>query len=595
MNQKRILRPSLLAAVAFAKAKDADDGITFTLPEDLSTLSDAELAALITQADEAVAALADEDASDEVNDALEALVTAKELLSAETDSRSEAQEAKAARKAELLAKAAGAPVEDVVEEVVADAEVEVDAEAAAEVVAEAEAIVADAPVAEPIVAAAPVAPRPKRISIPASRVPAKASAAPASSPFTAAVGVPGLSPGQNLSKDQIVEAFNASFRGANKGSIVAAQRAGQRFSQRYPIAAINKVFDHAEIGPDSTEGQIEAAYKHATDQARLPGGSLLAAGGWCAPSETVYDMCELESRAGLISIPEMNVARGGLRFTQGIDWSTLLSTTGFCFTEADDIDGNYDGAESGPSDKPCDTIPCPTFTDVRLEVCGVCVQGGNLQNRAYPEVTTRYVNGVLTAHFHRVATNVIASMVLQSTAVTPTSLGGAAGSPTSNILSAIELQATDIRYKFRMEPNTVLEAVFPYWARGVVRADLSRRDGVDLLDVTDAQIDAWFRLRGINAQWVYNWQNLGGAAATVWPTSLQFLIYPAGTFVKGTSDLITLEMLHDSVLNAQNNFTAIFSEEAYSVMKMCTESRVVTVPTLCATGWTNHNPLAPTC
>jgi hypothetical protein len=597
MNQKRILRPTLLAAVAFAKAKGEDEGLTFVLPEDLTELSEAELAELTAKADEAIEALADEPASDEVNEALEGLVAAKELLAAEAGARTEAQAAKEARKAELLAKAN--PVEEAAEEAVAEATEDGDeaTEAdVAEVVAEAEAIVEET--ATPALVAS--APRPKRIVLPgaaAARTAPKASTTVTErSPFAAAANLPGYAPGAPMDKGEIAEALNASFRGVSKASIQAAQRAGQRFSQRYGIANIDKRFSpEARVGDDYTQSQIEAAHKFVTDQSRLPGGSLVAAGGWCAPSETVYDLCKLESRDGLISIPEINIPRGGLRFTQGPDWSTILATTGFCFTEADDIDGNYDGAESGPSPKPVDTVPCPDFTDVRLDVCGVIVNGGILQNRAYPEVTDRYVDMVLTGHFHRVATNVIASMVAQSTAVSPTSMGGLNGSSTANILSAVELQATDIRYKYRMMDSTVLEAVFPIWSKGLIRADLSRRTGVDMLDVSDEMIMAWFRRRKINAQFVYNWQNLGGSPATVWPTTMDFLIYPAGTFVKGTSDIITIEMLHDSTLNAENNFTAIFTEEGYSVMKMCHEARNVTVATLCAGGWTNQNVGVTTC
>ncbi len=597
MNVKSKAR-TLAAAVAFSGAEG--DDLTFVLPEDLSVLTDEQLAELSASALSAFAALQAGDLNDDAITAMEALADAQDVLRGET----EAREAKATERAEKAAALAARinPVAEVTEEVAEVteevAEVEVSEEVVAEVIAEAEAAVETAP--EPVTAAAPATParpRPARITIPGIKA-HQAPAAPAAevtearSPYRASVNVPGLTPGMDLSNDEVAAAMDRAVKGASRKAVESANRAGQRFSQRYPIAHLQKSFDEGLVA--SSNESLEAAVSAATAKSRLElpkfgnDGSLVAAGGWCAPSETVYDLCQLESRDGLISLPEINIARGGLQFTQGPDWSTVLSTTGFCFTEADDEAGDYSD-ESGETGKPCDVIPCPDFTDVRLDVCGVCVSGGNLQNRAYPELTARYVDGVVTGHFHRVATNVIAAMVAGSTPVSPTTLGGAAGGVLAPVLSAIELQAEDIRYKYRMARTTVLEAVFPFWARGIIRADLSRRDGVDLLSVTDAQIDAWFRLRGINAQFVYNWQNLGGAAATVWPTSLNFLIYPAGTFVKGTQDLITLEMLHDSTLNAQNNYTAIFTEEAYSVMKFCHESRVVTVGTLCPSGWTNHN------
>ena len=49
--------------------------------------------------------------------------------------------------------------------------------------------------------------------------------------------------------------------------------------------------------------------------------------------------------------------------------------------------------------------------------------------------------------------------------------------------------------------------------------------------------------------------------------------------------MITLDTIYDSVLLAQNDFNALFTEEGWMVVKMCQDSRVVTVP-VCADGAT---------
>jgi hypothetical protein len=128
--------------------------------------------------------------------------------------------------------------------------------------------------------------------------------------------------------------------------------------------------------------------------------------------------------------------------------------------------------------------------------------------------------------------------------------------------------------------------VFPVWVRGLLRADMSRRLGTDTaaISVTDAMIDGWFAARGINAQFVYNFNGLA-ASPLVWPSTVSFLLYPAGTWVKLAGDVITLENLHDSTLNSANNYQAIFSEEAYAVMRTCHVSEYVTVP-VCPSGVT---------
>ena len=44
----------------------------------------------------------------------------------------------------------------------------------------------------------------------------------------------------------------------------------------------------------------------AGDEKRLPGGSLVAAGGWCSPSETLYDLCQYETVQGILDLPEIS-------------------------------------------------------------------------------------------------------------------------------------------------------------------------------------------------------------------------------------------------------------------------------------------------
>lgn len=721
-------------------AKDeTNTDLTITIPEDLSALTDEELAALRDQVIEAFNTLKAEPATADTLATLKSLRDANTILNTEITTRAELAEALKQEIAGLDAEINGAPVDDSLPVDDLDPAAAMPVAAAADTATMAGAVPgAPAPAAPSGGAPAPANAVPAEVVVKAAtnigdgakmlldaaggapngaaaqtatfankkRMPqtinvgnlaARTNGAAAirqatgqdtsqDGLITAAVNVPGLQPGERLTMDAAAEAMDRALRGASSGAVKAALRAGQHFSQRYPIAQINKRMA-AELSAGDSLVPFDTdhpAYKFATDQSRLPGNSLVAAGGWCAPSETVYDLCSLESTDGLISIPEINVTRGGLRFTTGPDWTDIFDSTGFCFTEADDIAGIYGGnevqslteggagltsftltfgaqttvsipasttalairsaletlstigpnnvyvtgpagASNGPwnvqfvnalgdtnvaqmtstptggsgtltvatvtqgdsvvSGKPCNSIPCPAFTDVRLNACGVCITGANLQDTAYPELTKRYIQGAMTGHAHRLSTQVIASMITQSTPLTYTSMTNekAALAP---ILSSIEFNVEDMRYKRRMARSTIMEAVFPFWVRGVIRADLSRQvtGELDNYSVTDAMINAWFASRGINPQFVYNWQNLGsGTSSQKWPTSLQYLLYPAGTFVKGTQDIITLEMLHDSTLNATNNFTAIFTEEAWSVMKMCLESRVITV-SVCPAG-----------
>lgn len=363
---------------------------------------------------------------------------------------------------------------------------------------------------------------------------------------------------------------------------------GTSYDGRYQagIAVVQKDFPpelDASNGADHMEVLTRAA-----SESRLKDGSLLAAGGWCAPSETLYELCELESTDGLLSIPEVMASRGGIRWTMGPDFASIFSNTGFIQTEAQ--------ADAGTT-KPCFEVPCPDFDECRLDAIGVCVSAGILTNRAYPELIARFLRGALAAHAHRYSGTTIARIAAGSTAVAiPAGL-----SATSTVLGALELQGEDYRYRHRMPRESTLEVIAPFWLRGVLRSDWMKRNGCCEAAVADAEIARWFRVRGYSVQWVYNWQDalfpagtIGGAVpATAWPATVQLLMYAAGTWVRATSDIITLDAVYDSTLFRTNRYNALFTEEGLCVLQLCHDSRLLTIP-ICPNGATGEQ-VAVTC
>lgn len=559
-------------ATAFDKVEPDPPNVEFEMPSDISALTDEELSTAIGQAREAFEAIYGDDGSSvdsETLPTLNELTQAYESLRGERDKRAQrADEArgKAAELAERMRQDADPAPE-------AEAETEVEAEAEAEADSTEEEAPAEE-VKEPVAASAEV--KPVRVS-----VPRRAAVEPArQSPIRASIAVPGHQAGDEMNFDDVARAMLSLG-----GPRAVGRGRGKSFSQRQSVASI-----HRDYAPEAVVGDpasADAALRWARNQSRLPGGSLIAAGGWCAPSETIYDLCQLESRDGLLSLPEINATRGGVRNTLGPDFADIFDATGFCFTESQDEAGDYDPESPGDQGKPCQTIDCPEFTDTRLQVCGVCITGGNLMNRAYPELVRRYVEGAVTGHFHRVSGRMLSAIVDAATDVTVTD-GDSDPGTAAPLLAAIELQVEDLRYRRRMSRSETLEAIFPYWAKGAIRADLSRRLGVDMLAVTDGAIINWFALRGVSVQWVYNFSDggLGGdTAPTEWPSSVDFLLYPAGAWVSARTEVISLEMLYDSTLNATNDFTAIFTEEGWAVIETCPGTRHVTVP-ICVSGAT---------
>ena len=291
--------------------------------------------------------------------------------------------------------------------------------------------------------------------------------------------------------------------------------------------------------------------------------SLVAAGGWCAPSEIIYGFLELETVSGILDIPTITSKRGGIRWTKGPDYSALAATWGFLQTEAQAIAGTA---------KTCYELVCPTWDELRLDAVGFCVTAPVLTNAAFPELTNRVLNIGAVAHAHKVNASVLSRIsTYLGAAINWAEVGGS----TSDILDAAALQAVRLRYQYAMDPNTVIEAIFPFWAKEAVRADVGRRLNIDNpLNVPDAAITAWFSVRGIRIQWVYDYQppiagalgtGAGTGGWTAFPTKLEFMMYPAGAFTKLTKDVIDLDTIYDSVGLGTNVYTAAFFEEGIAV------------------------------
>lgn len=592
-------------------ADQADDAQVETfdleIPENLSDLSAADLGDLRSKAVDAFQTLyAGGEFTDEDLATLGTLTEGIEALSAEISTREQAAAERAAKAAEMAAKVGAdkpAPVADDEDDTPAEEKTEAEEDGAeAEKAEKADAEKAEKKAkaaAADVETEAQVDAEPEAVTAAAPRGPIKLSGirrhvhtpAPAITEETSVedttpkarmtvADVPGFAADSDASFEDLAVALDRRLQGFNSGAYAAAARAGRAMSERHSLAVVRKAFDErATVGsPESAD----AAMAFAVNEKNLPGGSLVAAGGWCAPSETVYDLLEDESRDGLISLPEINVTRGGIKFTKGPKFADLYAAPSFNFTEAEAKEGKYQPTSAtDPTNKvgakPVYHVPCTDFEEVRLSAAGIHIQAGLLQQRGYPELVARTIRGALVAHEHKMSERIIASMETQSTAVSMDAGQIGAAAP---ILTAIELQVEHYRYAQRLSRSTTLEAVFPYWVRGAIRTDLARRQGVDLMDVPDSRIDAWFRSRGVNAQFVYDWQALTGEAGAfkVWPNSLKFLLYSAGTFVKGSQDVITLDTVYDSVLLGQNDYTALFTEEGYLVAKRGHDARVVTVP-----------------
>ncbi|MFG2734378.1 major capsid protein [Streptomyces harbinensis] len=370
-----------------------------------------------------------------------------------------------------------------------------------------------------------------------------------------------------------------------------------RERRQVPIARIQR-HSPAELtindATDHVRGQ--EVMRLATDETRLKGGSLTAAGGWCAPSETLYDLCPIRiSDQGMVSLPTITAPRGGIRYPADFDWASLWGSIGFHQTEAEAIDG---------VEKPCFEIPCPDdLIECRLDPTGVCLRTPILSERGWPERIAQFTEGALAIHAHQMNAWKLGRMEALSTAVTMPAPGApdpqaAVVDPhgpgaVESMLSQLELLVQHYRYRERLSQTESLEMIAPYWLRGILKSDLRKKLGVDnRWSISDSQLDTYLRSVGVSPQWVYDWQDaysdgdeagFGGVIPTVWPSEVKIMLYRAGAFFQLQSDVISLDGVYDAASLAQNMYTSLFTEEGIQVCKRCGDSYVITIP-LCPSG-----------
>ena len=313
----------------------------------------------------------------------------------------------------------------------------------------------------------------------------------------------------------------------------------------------------------------------AGDETRLEGGSLVAAGGWGAPSERSLDFCELESIEGLFTMPEVTITRGGIEYTKGPIFADILAnSTGFWdMTEAE--------AEAGTELKTSLRPSLPTFEEQRLDAVGIMLEAGLLLRQGWPEVIARHSDLLIKAHAYKLAQKKLGLIRSQFTGAAV-----AAGPGFGNALDffhILELIATGERQRKFMSPNQTMEVVAPHWVKNVIRVDLANRAGVaDFKAVTDAQIDSELTARKLKAQWITGDQLLAidgtKHIALKYPDTADILMYPAGTFVAGVAPVISLDTIYDSTNLKKNDYVELFVEQGVLVTNPCGDGLNVRIP-----------------
>ena len=357
--------------------------------------------------------------------------------------------------------------------------------------------------------------------------------------------------------------------------------------ERVPIASFQR--EHQIVmSPAYDHDKFEQLLSRSNDME-----ALVAAGGWCAPSQIDYDLFNIvcTNADGLLDLPTTGIERGGLRWPISPTFAEVAASDGLWhWTETQDVAAVTGTDQSGV--KTCDRAPCPEFLEARLACDGICLTAGNLTMDAYPETIDNFLTLLQAANAHKINGLRIAQLIASSIAVSGfTGMGEPASGVVANVLGAIELQAIDYRELYRMCETAVLEVILPRWLRGAMRSDLRRRTGVQIEAYNDSMLMSLFDALNVRVQWVTDWQMGstgfpgGPVPALLWPSTVQFMIFAPGTFVLGQGMTLDLGVIRDSTLNATNDFTAAWMEECWLIAQRGHQSRLVSV-NICPNGTT---------
>jgi hypothetical protein len=287
--------------------------------------------------------------------------------------------------------------------------------------------------------------------------------------------------------------------------------------------------------------------------------AVVASGGVCLPVNVDYSVptWAAQDRPLRDGLPAFQANRGGLRFVTPPDIGTPdlqaaasgLGSATSVWTEATD-------AAPGIATKPVYSVACGSEQLVYVNAIPTRVEFGNMQGRFAPEQVAANTDLALSVAAREAELELLTLMYNASKQIPADTYLGA----TRDLLAAADILSKMYRYSHRMRSDGPLTAVFPDWAKGVIRADMARElahdnDGRDVLAITDEQIEGWFAARDINVLWTLDGlkagtYGTGGVAITnqffpvatastelVWPGQtgdgafmVAWLLYAEGSF-----------------------------------------------------------------
>jgi hypothetical protein len=465
------------------------------------------------------------------------------------------------------------------EEAAVEAEAVVEGDDASEESHEGASELADEPEAL-VAAAAPVPFRHRPPAVPRRHQPIEVEEGVS---LVASVGIEGITAGEKLDRDGLAHAVSQALR-----SFVSTPPG---FSQKVVIASAS--WDYPE--ERKLYGESIAADDEKIRAVRGP-QALVASGGWCAPSTIRYeiDAMGVTDRPVRDAFAGFNATRGGLRYYPDISIAATDVTDGIThLTEAQD--------EGGTFTKDCVVVECPSDSEVRADIIAACLQAGNLQSIAFPELIAAYQD-LLGVQAARTRDSLLLDAVFADPqTIVPTETAQAYGALDGLVYNLLRL-AAGYRSRHRLASNAVLRSLAPAWLADLIVADQSARQFPNSSPVTRASVAADIQARTqVSVDWYLDSRTGGGQVIGAqadgdivdFPDIAEVLLWPEGGILFIDQGELNIGLVRDSILNETND-VKFFSETFENAAVIAAEAFYGQF-TLCPNGVTAGTGTARAC
>lgn len=403
---------------------------------------------------------------------------------------------------------------------------------------------------------------------PADRQPVIQVSEPAKVAITAGADIPGYTAGTALT--DMYEVASAMEK-----RIHSLRRVNGGDGEQHIVASLTTQYpEERTLSTNPEENQLKI-------NAVVGQEALVASGGHAAPFEVKYDIYGIGSttvRPLRDSLPKFQADRGGVRYVT----PPSFADDSYANAVAVWTSANDSATTPSPASKSSLTVSAAAELTAQTDAVTLQLQFGNLMTRAYPELIARHNELALVQHAREAEEYLVSKINAGSTAVTTTNLIGFG----RDFLVQIRRAAVAYRSRHRIDPNTQLQAVIPFWVYDAMAADLTlSMPGDGTIALSKSEIDGYLTHVNVTLTPVLDNTNStspssvfgsqSAAALLEFPDSFKWFLFAEGTFLFLDGGTLDLGIIRDSSLVGTNDYK-MFIETFEGVAKVGIESLAIT-------------------